>query len=249
MTSSGSGAVCLAIVGIMKEMKAYVVVLVLALVAVGCSSRQETQSSDADCSKHTSRVDNITPPSPYSQMEWKQFDVDVEGESRKIFLKEYPQPVVIGKAIEGFKPSAQSRKSAFGTLALQFYLGSRTKTLADLETYAQLFEFPEKSMARYKGLQSRYGGWDRFITLLRKSDKEDIASVKLIGEAIVGDKHVFVTQAPGTMAFCAVLRQMPDGRYCYINDWDENIRPFLENGRLPKLFKGVKVYKGVKNEQ
>jgi hypothetical protein len=176
---------------------------------------------------------------PYGKVEWKDIKVDVGGESHKVCLKKYPKPVMLKKAMEGFgfEPSRQVRNTAFGTLALSSHIGRRLKTKGDLESYTQLFEFPEKSMAHLKELESKSSGWDELILRIRRSEKMHFEAKKLIGEAIIGDKHVFATRLPGSILLFRVLRRLPNGRYCLVNQWDENLRPLLHENSLIAQFK------------
>ena len=96
--------------------------------------------------------------------EWKQYEVEIFDKRHVVYVREYPEPVLVGKAMEGFVPSKTSRRSAFGAYALGLHV-ARTGSVEDR---AQLFEDPAKVMAHFDELAELKGGWDVLRADLRK---------------------------------------------------------------------------------
>ena len=62
----------------------------------------------------------------------------------------------------------------------------------------------------------------------------------LLGEAIIGDQHIFVTQMPESEPKFSVLRKMPTDRYRHVHQYDQTVKSLISNNIPIGMFENIK---------
>lgn len=173
------------------------------------------------------------PQQLFPNVPWTGYRLTADNRTYPVYVREYPEPILLGKAMEGFKPSMDNKKSALGLMSLSFYLGCK----GSLKEQADLFDNPAEAM-NYEWLSKDQGGMDmaEAADKLRRDAKRAVDTEQLLGEAIIGDCYVYVHKRPDWLPMFYTYVRESNGTYRIPLAIPKRIAPVLNGHHLLKLF-------------
>lgn len=167
-----------------------------------------------------------------ADLRWSGYRISANGQTYQVYVREYPNPIMLGKALKGLEFSEDNRRSPLGLLFLSYHLG-RT---AGLKERSELFVDPEKAMSHFEWLATQQGSMETVAENLRTYSEKALETEELLGEAIIGELYMYVYRREGwPPTFYSYIRGS-DGIYRIPNSIPEQFAPLLNNHRLLTLF-------------